>query len=152
MNIRLATEQDIPALIGMMKKYSQHSPINVLKTKQNEMYVLRLLASIIRGNGCAWIAEKNNNTAGMLLSILVPNIWNPRVVSLQELAWWVEPEYRNTTAGYRLAQAYTKHANTLRSDGNIEYWTISKMNNSPDIDYTRFGASKLEETHICQGQ
>lgn len=152
MIIRIATEQDLNVLIQMMRHYSQHSPITALQTNHNEMYVRRMLGFILRGSGRVWIAERGGLAVGMLVSVLVPNVWNPKVVSLQELAWWVEPEHRHSTAGYRLAQAYIKYANEKRQDGDIDYWTISKMNNSPDMDYTRFGVSKLEETHVCHHQ
>jgi N-acetylglutamate synthase-like GNAT family acetyltransferase len=65
---------------------------------------------------------------------------------MNELCYWIEPEWRGGTSGYRLLTAYKEHCDKLKSQGLIEAYTISKMVNSPDLDYGRFGFKKLEET------
>jgi hypothetical protein len=58
----------------------------------------------------------------------------------------VYPEYRGTSAGYRLLSKYNEVAQSLSDMGRIKTWTISKMVNSPDLDYGKLGYRKIEET------
>jgi hypothetical protein len=65
---------------------------------------------------------------------------------MNELAYWVNPEARGTSAGYRLLKTYVDIATIMKNSGEITYFTVSKMINSPDLNYERFGFKKLEET------
>jgi hypothetical protein len=63
--------------------------------------------------------------------------------------YWVEPEHRNTTAGYRLLKEYNKQAEKLVEEGKIKLFTMTKMVNSPDLDFSRFGYKKTEEVWVA---
>lgn len=47
---------------------------------------------------------------GVILGLIYPLYYNPSVLIAQELGWWVEPEYRNTTLGVRLLKKFEKEA------------------------------------------
>jgi hypothetical protein len=146
MKIRKAQRYDIDIILDMMRDYSEYSPIAILKSKTNEEHVRTLLTHIIMGMGVIFLAERNDVTCGMLICIKQSNIWNSNIFQMSELAYWVKEEYRNTTAGYRLLTEYVRYCDSLKSNNDIEYFTISKMVNSPDLRYERYGFSKLEET------
>lgn len=149
--VRLATIDDLDDLITMMKHYAESSPIVELRTNQNEPHVRALLTLIIQNDGGrVWIAHKDNKAIGMLIALFNPNIWNPNLYCMAELAWWVEPEHRHTSAGYRLVTEYKNFANDEMKAGRIYFWTLSKMVSSPDLDYTKLGVTRIEETHTCQ--
>jgi N-acetylglutamate synthase-like GNAT family acetyltransferase len=99
----------------------------------------------LAGAGVIFVAEKNNQVIGMLAAVKNTSIWDPDLWVMNELCYWVEPEHRGGTAGYRLIKAYTEHCNQLRQQGEIEAYTISKMTNSPDLNYAKFGFEKQEE-------
>lgn len=104
-----------------------------------------MLNEIIVGRGIIYVADHFGTVVGMLIAMRNPNLWDPKILAMNELAYWVEPEQRNTSAGYKLLSAYRDYCEEQKTAGLIEYYTISKMINSPDIRYDRFGFNKLEE-------
>ena len=145
MNIRFANKFDIPRLIELMKHYRSQSPLECLKDSNNEHHVETLLQHIIAGSGVIYVADYEGLVVGMIVAIKNKNIWDPDIHNFNELAYWVEPEHRGTSAGYRLLKAYQEAAEQAKASGEIKYYTISKMINSPDLSYDRFGFRKLEE-------
>jgi hypothetical protein len=67
---------------------------------------------------------------------------------MNELAFWIEPEYRGGLGAARLLQTYKKYCEAEQLAGNITGWTISKLVNSEINSYERLGCSMLEETWI----
>ena len=67
---------------------------------------------------------------------------------MQELAWYVKPEFRNTTVGYRLLKSYIEYGDELKEDGRIKFFSVSKMDTSPDVKYQKFGFRKKDENWI----
>ena len=108
--------------------------------------MIAILSHIYAGKGIALIAESDNKIVGMMLSVIDQSLWDPKICVLKELAYWVELESRGSTAGYRLLLEYNRVARSLLVTGRINHWTISKMSNSPDLDYSRFGFTRVEET------
>jgi hypothetical protein len=58
---------------------------------------------------------------------------------LNELLWWVEPEYRNGTIGGRLWKAFDNEANEMIERGDIHCAITSVSALGPLIDYTKRG-------------
>jgi N-acetylglutamate synthase-like GNAT family acetyltransferase len=144
--IREGNKWDTPAIIDMLRDYRSATPWSRLAECNNELHIRTLLAHIFAGQGVVFIAEKEQEAVGMLIAIKNSNIWDPELLVMNELAYWVDPEYRGSTSGYRLLAAYKEYCDRLKSQGLLEAYTISKMVNSPDLDYARFGFEKLEET------
>lgn len=151
MIIRQANKFDVENLIVLMMHYSSHSPITVLKHEHNPQHVEQLLHTLIAGMGVIWVAEKeNSDIVGMIIAIRQPNIWNPSILILHELAFWVEPEYRNTSIAYRLLRAYEDSAEEEWQKGVIAGWTISKLADS-EFNPSRRGYEHIESTYLKQG-
>jgi N-acetylglutamate synthase-like GNAT family acetyltransferase len=147
--IREATRYDIDVIVEMMRSYSALSPIKQLRTDHNEYHVRQLITAILVGAGKAWLAYKDNKPVGMLLSYRNGNMWNPNVMMLSELAFWVEPEHRHSTYGYRLLTEYDKYASKQLDSGSIAAYTISKLSNS-EFDPSRRGFDWIESTYVKQ--
>jgi hypothetical protein len=111
----------------------------------NQSHVESLLSEILAGRGRIFLADSEGEVAGLLIAMLNPNVWDSQILCLNELAWWVEPKYRQSSAGYKLLLAYRTYAQEQKSQDKIKYFTISKMVNSPNLDYSRFEFDKLEE-------
>lgn len=47
---------------------------------------------------------------GLILGLLYPLFYNPSVIIAQELGWWVEPKYRNTSLGIKLLKEFESEA------------------------------------------
>lgn len=142
--IRQATKYDKTQVIQMMQLFRAESKIEQYKDLDNVEYWNRLLDSILSGQGVIYI-EKD---VGLIMGVVMPTIWCDKTLVLNELAWYVKPEHRNTTVGYRLLKAYVEYGKELKRSGRIKMFTIAKMVTSPDIKYGRFGFSKLDEIWI----
>lgn len=146
--IRLGNIFDTPHVIRMLHNFRKMNPIESLTNMGNDDHVSKLYNAIIHGRGIALIAEKEF-PIGLFLAIIDQNIWDPNILILQELAYWVEPEYRNTTIGYRLLSKYNEQAKQLQKENRITFYTMTKTTKSPDLDFTRYGYSKVEETWVA---
>jgi GNAT superfamily N-acetyltransferase len=142
--IRQATKYDKTQIIEMMQLFRAESHIEQYKDLDNVEYWKRLLDSIFSGQGIIYIEDG----IGLIMGVVMPTIWCDKTLVLNELAWYVKPEHRNTTVGYRLLKAYVDYGKQLKETGRIKMFTIAKMVTSPDLKYGRFGFSKLDEIWI----
>lgn len=146
MKIIEANKFHIPIIIEMLKHYRECTPIDMFKNINDEEYIIKLLSYIFAGKGTILLSYKDDVPTGMLIAFIDSNIWDSNFNVLKELAYWVEPEYRGSSAGYRLLKRYNEIGEELLSQGRIKTWTISKMINSPNLDYSKLGFNKIEET------
>lgn len=142
--IRLANKFDKPQIIKMLRMFRDESPIQQYKHLDNVDYINKLLDGILAGSGIIYIKEN----VGMIIGIIQPTIWDDSTLALHELAWYIKPECRNTTAGYRLLSAYLKEAEQLKASNRIGFYTFAKMTTSPNMKYEKFGLIKIEENWI----
>jgi len=148
MKIRLANKFDLPVVLDMLRNFRNHTPIDMMRECNNEEYINKLFHHVILGGGVALIAE-DKDVAGMIIGVKDQNVWDPEVKVLRELVYWVEPQYRGSTAGYKLLLRYNKLAQELVDEQKIKMYTMTKMVNSPDLDFTRFGYKKTEEVWVA---
>ena len=136
--IRKATRYDIPRLLEIVEAYAFENPITVLGKQANHdaKYVETLLFGIIMGRGFIYI---DNHMRGAIIAIKNQNIWCPKVRELNELLWWVEPEYRNGTIGGRLWKAFDNEASEMLNCGDVHCVITSISSSGPWIDYTKRG-------------
>lgn len=146
--IRKANKFDVIQIIEMLKEYRDAAPIDILKQANDQNYIEQFLFDLIAGSGFILVAEKENKLIGMLIAAIIPNIWNPKVNQCSEIAYWVDPDFRGGTAAYRLIKSYVDECEKLFTSNRIQMITISKMVNSPDLKYQKFGFEKLEETWV----
>ena len=147
MKIVIANKFHTPDIIDMLRLYRDETPIESMKHCDNEEYIKKLLSHLFAGRGIILLAYKEKEIVGMLICFIDQNIWDPNLLVMRELAYYVKKEYRGTSAGYRLLAKYNEMAEEYKEQGRIKQWTISKMVNSPDLDYSKFGFNKVEETY-----
>ena len=145
--IRKATRYDIPNLICLIREYSKEIPIEIYKNKElhDEKYVTNLLYTIIKVRGFVLI---DDDFRGMLIAVIIGNIWCPKSYELHELAWWVKPEHRNASLGGRLWIEFNKEAQKMLNEKRVSSVYTSLMENSPSIDYEKRGFKKLETKYF----
>ena len=134
--IRDAYRHEIPLLVEMMRDYSAQSPVPVLRasTAHNTDHVSRLFFELIAGRGFVLIDDQQR---GFLAAVVTTNVWCPDVRELHELAWWVDPEHRNSTIGGRLWTEFNHRASDMLREKMIDFACTSVLSNSPMIDYTK---------------
>jgi N-acetylglutamate synthase-like GNAT family acetyltransferase len=142
--IRQATRHDKKQIIELMKLFRDESKIEYVKNLRDETYINKLLDTILAGAGIIFIEDN----VGLIMALITPTIWCDKTMQMQELAWYVKPEKRNTSIGYRLLKKYVEHGKELKQQGRISIFAIAKMVTSPDIKYGKFGFTKLDENWI----
>lgn len=142
--IRQANKFDKQDIISLMLEFKNESDIQELREINNPEYWDRLLNTILAGAGIIFIEPGK----GLIMGLISHSVWCDKTLQLYELAWYVKPEYRNTSLGYRLLKSYVDYGNELKQLGRIKFFSIAKMVTSPDIKYDRFGFKKLDENWI----
>ena len=141
--MRYATKYDMPHLIEMMKAYADEAGIETLKQNQNEGHVKALFFEMIKGRGFVLIDDQFR---GFLAAYVTRNFWNNSVKELHEVAWWVVPEFRDTSIGGKLWLRFNKLAQDMLDQKRVQIVCTSLMPNSPNIDYTRYNFKPMQAT------
>lgn len=142
--IREATKYDKEHVIELMLEFLAEAKFPELEHIDNVPYWNRLLDNLIAGQGIIFLAEGK----GVLMAAVLPSIWCDKTFALHELGWYVRPDFRNGTTGYRLLDAYMAYGRKLKLQGRIKYFSMTKMDTSPNLDYERFGFRKKDENWI----
>lgn len=142
--IREANRFDRDQIIALMKEFRDSADFIEVLAEDNVEYWYRLLDTIFAGAGKIFYAESK----GLLMCVIMPTVWDDKMFALHELAWYVRPEYRGSTLGYRLLDEYIKYGKALKESKRIKYFTMTKLDVSPDVDYARFGFRKKDENWI----
>jgi N-acetylglutamate synthase-like GNAT family acetyltransferase len=140
--IRQATKYDKTEIMQMMREF--HAEADMPEIPQNEQCFNVLLDSIFAGQGVVFIEEGK----GLLMTMVLPTIWCNKTFAMHELAWFVRPQHRDTTTGFRLFAAYLAYAKQLKEQGRIKYFTITKLDTSPELKYEKYGFRKKDENWI----
>lgn len=128
----------------MMRQFRAESPIQDIYDVEDEQYWNVLLDNVLAGAGAVFLDEGK----GLLLCMVLPSVWTPKVLALHELAWYVKPQFRGGTTGHRLFRAYVEYGKGLKEQGRIRYFTVTKMVSSPDLKFEKHGFRKVDENWI----
>ena len=139
--IRQATKYDKEEICEMMQLFRLEADLPEYQDVEN---IDHLLTPIFAGQGVIFIEEGK----GLLMAIIAPTLWSDKNLVMYELAWYVKPEHRNTTTGYRLFVSYLNYGKKLKTEGRIKFFTVSKMDTSPDLKYEKFGFRFKDENWI----
>ena len=142
--IRQANKYDKTQIIEMMKLFRAEADLPEMQDFDNEPYWDQLLDNIFAGQGVIFIDEGR----GLIMALITPTIWCNKTFAMHELAWYVKPEERNTTVGYRLFISYINYAKKLKEEKRIKYFTMTKLDVSPDLKYEKYGFRKKDENWI----
>ena len=146
--IRQANKFDMDSIVRMLKAYRDKAPAQFLRDSNNQEHIEKLITNIIAGAGFILLAIKDNDPVGMVIAAQHPNIWNPDVMQVSEIAFWLDEEHRGDKFAHRLLHAYLQQCEEWKQEKRIHFFSLSKMVNSPDLCYEKFGFEKLEETWI----
>jgi N-acetylglutamate synthase-like GNAT family acetyltransferase len=149
MKIRHANKFDFPEIVAMLHRFKLAGPTDLSNEFKNEEYIAKLYASILAGRGLILVAEKDNALAGMIIGMIDPILWDPDTLIMREIAYWVDEQYRGSTAGYRLLAQYVKEADEMVENNRITAYSMVKTVNSPDLKFEKFGFKKAEEIWIA---
>lgn len=145
MIIRHITKFDYNIIYSMLRNYRDSGLIKNLDDCNNESHIATLLDYIRAGAGVGFIAENGDDSLGILLALKTPYVWNPETFVMNELCFWVEPDFRRTSAGYKLILRYVEYCQAMRSANAIRNFTMVQRAGT-NLDYARFGFELAEES------
>lgn len=149
--IRYADLKDFDRIIAMMKDFANSAPVQSYHNPQyNDRGVRNYLAHLLQ-NGCVIVGEVDGELQGMLLAQICSDPWLPQIKTLKELAWWVDPKYRNTSLGYKLLMKYVETGKKLKEQNVINNFVLTNMTVSPDFDLGKRGWRAIETNYVYEG-
>lgn len=152
MKIRFAGIKDFDRIMSLMINFANAAPVEALHNpKYNYRGVQNLLTMILK-SGTIIVGEVDGVIQGMLIAGVDSNPWLPHVKTLKEMAWWVEPEYRNTSLGYRILKEYIRVGKLGQEVGAISNFTITTLMDSPIRDMEKFGWIPIEKNYVYEGK
>lgn len=118
MQIRRATEADLPRIVEMAQRFYPESPYPPLYGDMPEAQAAGLALVVMNGYGniepgVVLVAEAGGALVGMVCLCADRGTFNPAVKMASELVFWVEPEYRGGMAAVRLLRAAEEAARDM---------------------------------------
>lgn len=92
------------------------------------------------------VAERGGEVIGGIGLLLAPQLWNPEIIAMEELFWWVAPEAPNVTALCLL-----RAARRLAQECGVAQVTFKSLTSSPpaiDRVYRRMGLRPVETAYM----
>lgn len=114
------------AAINMLEQELKHPEL------VNVPHLYALTEKVIR-EGTAFVVKCDDICIGALAAVLVPNMYNPDIMTFAELFWYVLPEYRNTRAGLLLLSAFGK-----KGEECADYSAMSLLGSS-EVNFETMG-------------
>jgi hypothetical protein len=146
--IRSADYKDTKVIVELLQHFMKETAYGHANVAGNDVEHLSKIAWMVLQHGRVWLAEVDGTPAGLLLAVVEPNMWAPRVRQLRELCWFVLPEYRNTLVGGRLFKKYCEYGDSLMETGKINQYFTTIMSTTETIDLGRRGFRSTEQTFI----
>lgn len=124
--VRVATPSDIPYIVDVaatrMLVEEINKPQYVVKSRMHSLAAGSIAESHL------WIALKNDVPVGALAATSVPNLFNPAIMCLAEVFWWVDPEHRQSRAGVLLLKAFIDESDKY-DEASMSLLTTSRVLN-----------------------
>jgi GNAT superfamily N-acetyltransferase len=142
--IRAATIEDgVPVVVMTHDFYQVSGYAGVIPFDAQSCYE-RFLSALEQG--MCFVADKAGELIGFVLGVTAPCIFNKHHNMGVELAWWVKPEHRNTSAGIKLLKAIEGAA----KDSGVVLWSMvcleSQAPETVEGIYLKLGYHKTERT------
>jgi predicted N-acetyltransferase YhbS len=148
MIVRKLERSDYDSVCKLMIEFARSCGVDDLNKESYDWDYAKNVLLRCEKTGASFVAQVDNEIVGILLSMRVPELWQPNIIRLRELAWFVQEEYRHTTIGARLFSAYKNAAETMRNEGKISGYTMTKLHNSDNFDYECRGFKFIESTYM----
>lgn len=145
--IRLANKFDIPNIITLLYKFRDEYGSCVVSQFSNETHVAKLLTiSII--SGAVYVAEEETNIVGIIAGYKTPLVWDPDSYVINELAFYVDPDYRFNNIGSELLTTYLNKMEELVDKEQIKGYTMQVLPNTPNLGLEDYGMKKAEQIYV----
>lgn len=127
--VRRSVLSDIPWVIEQARKFGEVINRDIEIIGRSDLWLAKCIADAI--NDVAFTACCGDKLVGCIGGRLFPQPFNPLVMMLMEMFWWVPEEYRKTRAGYLLLKKFCEVGNE-RADATV----LTLQNSTPVIERT----------------
>lgn len=143
--VRDASPRDFSAILDMLRRGREIAPFEFLRQANDAGHITQQLTELLAGRGLVLVSEVDGQLTGFMLASIDASFWTPKAILMIELAYWVEPEFRNGVSAHRLITEYCARGEKMKAKGRIDHFVIGKTSKSPDLSFEKFGFQKLEE-------
>lgn len=148
MEVRKAERKDFYNVQRLFKDFANAAPVEYYHNPDYNVNHINKTFDYIRMGGVFLVAEHKEQIVGFLMAAPVDDVWLADRKTMRELAWWVDPEYRATSAGGRLFLEYQNHCETLLQADCIVGYTMTMLEQSPNINLEKRGMNKIESIYM----
>jgi len=143
MQVRKATEADIPAIVRMGAQF--YATTSYREFADYDEDTASTLVAFMVDTGICLIAEDEGRPVGMVGLVVAPFMFNNAHKTAHEVMWWVDPSERNTGAGVALLRAIEP---ACREAGCVAIQMVHLADSPPQAGllYRRRG---YEHTETC---
>jgi GNAT superfamily N-acetyltransferase len=135
-NIRIATEKDLPGIFGLVNELAVYEKAADQVTTSIESYERDFNANIFE----AIVAEKDGEIAGMALFYMAYSTWRGRMLYLEDFV--VKEEFRRFGIGQLLFDAFVKVAK--EKEASLVKWQVLDWN-EPAIKFYEKNKATIEK-------
>lgn len=143
--IRRATLSDMPWLKSQLRDFDTFYP-SKYSLYGDEHDVDERLEKLITSHVCLIADHTEHGSIGFVAGILQQHFMNPKLITLQEVFYWVNPEWRNkTSASVLLLDAFTEWGE------ENAHWTVFFVNNKTLMHERHFlgrGYNSIERVYL----
>lgn len=132
--IRKATLEDTGWIV-----HAVYDMCNLLGTPElyNPKYLSDIFVPHVIQNGIAIVDDKKQGVIG---GIITPHVYNPDILVLGEMMWWVHEDKRGSSLGYRLLKTFEEEG--IKS--GVKYIQMSLMESSTVTSMEKQGYRRAE--------
>ena len=149
--IKQADVKDFNKIKKMFINFANSAPVDYLHDPQyDDDHIDQILFTCSR-SGVLLYAEQDGKPAGFFIAMPAGDLWLPKLPPvMREAAWWVEPDYRDGTIGGKLFLQYLQICKELKKRGLIQGYTMTLMDQSPQIKLEKYGFKPIETIYYAE--
>lgn len=151
MKVRNAQIKDYDDIKRLMIDFANFNPLEDLHKPQYDFMHVNTVIDHILKTGIALVVEHDRRVVGMLLATIQGDLWLPHIKRMTEVAWWVETEYRGTSAGARLLNRYIAIGIEAKDKGHISSFTLTTLATTPDLKLQDRGWEAIDYNWCYRG-
>jgi RimJ/RimL family protein N-acetyltransferase len=143
--VRRAVIDDIQWILKQTSDFADFygSKIRLDDDKEHGYELIRNLVE----NHVVFVFEQNGNKKGFIAGMITPHHFNPNILTLCELLWWVPEDYRSLGVGKILLDAFVNFGKE-----NCDWITFTMEENTPASDkpLLDYGFKFKEKTYLLE--
>ena len=151
MKVRSAQIKDYDDIKRLMIDFANFNPVEDLHNPKYDFVHVNNVINHILKTGIALVCEDNSRIVGMLLATIQGDLWLPNIKRMTEVAWWVEEEYRGTSAGARLLNRYISIGIEAKDRKHISTFTLTTLATTPDLKLEERGWEPIDYNWAFRG-